>query len=208
MMPSSIVIVEDNETFANALIQLIGKSSDFLFLKHFSTAYDAVETLPEYGADICILDYQMPKMTGVELLKLVKAKCPTTLFVMCSTFEDEQVIFSALKNGAVGYFSKLDSPSSILDSLKLFLNGGAPMSANIANKVIHHFNAWQKKETTKLEQLTKREMELLVLLAEGKLYKEIADELHISIDTVKGTCSRIYRKLEVNNKVEAINLLT
>jgi NarL family two-component system response regulator LiaR len=207
-MSTSIVLVEDNQTFADALIKLIGKSGDLLFLKHFIAADEAVLELPSWAPDICILDYQMPRMTGIELLQQVKPKCPTTLFVMCSTFEDENTIFSALKHGAVGYFSKNDHPAAILDSLKLFLNGGAPMSANIANKVIRHFNTWETKQTTKLEQLTKREMEILTQLAEGKLYKEIADQLHISIDTVKGTCSRIYKKLEVNNKVEAINMLS
>ncbi len=129
---------------------------------------------------------------------------PETHFIMCTSFEDDEKIFNSLKAGAMGYLVKGESMDKILSSIRDVYSGGAPMSFSIARRVLQHF---EKKlpEIKGFDELTKREQEILELLSQGFLYKEIADQKCISMDTVKKHVGNIYRKLHVSNKVEAIN---
>jgi DNA-binding NarL/FixJ family response regulator len=144
-------------------------------------------------------------MLGTEVVKKMKPLLPDSKFIMCTTYEDEEVIFEALKNGASGYLLKDESLQKIIQSIKDSLQGSSPMSNSIAQKVFQFF---QKIgiENKELESLSDRELEILKLLSKGFLYKEIADQKCISIDTVKKHVGSIYRKLHVANKIEAVNI--
>jgi DNA-binding NarL/FixJ family response regulator len=151
--------------------------------------------------DVVLLDVQLPDGKGSEYVDTLKKICPETHFVMCTSFEDEEYIFSSLKKGASGYIIKSDSPDKIMEAIRDVINGGAPMSSAIAKKVVSHF----KNETRTLQALSPKENEILALLASGLFYKEIASEMNVGIDTVKKHASSIYRKLQVSNRTEAVN---
>jgi len=150
------------------------------------------------------MDISLPGKTGIECLQKIKDKCPDTQFMMYTIFEDDEKVFQALEAGASGYLLKKTPKEKILESLKELYEGGSPMSTQIARKVIQ---AFQRSKTVSEEEksLTKKEKEVLDLLAKGFLYKEIADQLSITINTVKQHIHSVYEKLHVTNKAEAIS---
>jgi DNA-binding NarL/FixJ family response regulator len=201
----SICIIEDITEIQKGLKAIIETDNRFLLLKCFSNAEDAINELPLLVPNIVIADINLPGKSGIECVSIIKDVVPAIQFIMFTIYEDNDQVFEAIKAGANGYILKNTLPSKIIESLIDLSEGGSPMTAKIARKVIANM---QKKETSnELELLTTRENEVIQLLSKGFLYKEIADKLDIAISTVKRHLSHIYQKLQVQNKTEAINKL-
>jgi len=156
--------------------------------------------------DVALVDIHLPGESGITVVAKLKQLLPETQAVMCTSLEDNETIFNALKAGASGYITKSTAPAKILEAIMDAYNGGAPMSSQIARKVISSF---QSDETTKkeFEKLSKREQEILDYLSKGYRYKEISGLLHISIETVRKHIHNIYEKLQVNSRTDALNKL-
>ena len=203
-MSISIAIVEDLDVVRNGLKDFISLSTDFLVIGSFKTGEEAVQKLPEIKPDIVIMDINLPGMNGIECIRQVKDKSPATQFMMFTVYENDDKVFEALKAGASGYLLKNTGLLQIAESIKELHEGGSPMSANIARKMVNLFRDNDKKNPF-LDLLSNREKEILQLLAKGLLYKEIAEQLHITTGTVRIHIHNIYEKLHVQNRTEAIN---
>jgi len=203
-MSISIAIVEDEKNYNNALKKVINYQQDMKVIAQFFDGNDAMQNLPAISPDVVMMDIQLQDMLGIEIIEKLRKDMPDTQFIMCTSFDDDEKIFNSLKAGAMGYLVKGESMDKILSSIRDVYQGGAPMSFSIARRVLRHFER-KLPEIKGFDELTVREKEILDLLSEGLLYKEIADKKCISIDTVKKHVGNIYRKLHVNNKVEAIN---
>ncbi|OCA78426.1 DNA-binding response regulator [Chryseobacterium contaminans] len=203
-MSISIAIVEDEKNYNNALKKVINYQKDMKVVGQFFDGNDALKNLPDLSPNVVMMDIQLQDMLGIEIIEKLKKEMPETHFIMCTSFEDDEKIFNSLKAGAMGYLVKGESMDKILSSIRDVYNGGAPMSFSIARRVLQHFEK-KLSEIKGFDELTKREQEILELLSQGFLYKEIADQKCISMDTVKKHVGNIYRKLHVSNKVEAIN---
>ena len=203
-MSISLAIVEDLDEVRDGLKNFISLSQDFQILDTFKTAEEAVLDLPRLKPDIVIMDINLPGMNGIDCIKQVKDKSPATQFMMFTVYENDEKVFEALKAGASGYLLKNTGLVQLIESLKELHNGGSPMSSNIARKLVTVFRN-EKAETSNLEVLSNRENEILQLLAKGLLYKEIAEQLSISVSTVRQHIHHIYEKLHVQNRTEALN---
>ncbi|PTT31865.1 DNA-binding response regulator [Chryseobacterium sp. HMWF028] len=203
-MSISIAIVEDEKNYNNALKKVINYQQDMKVIAQFFDGNDAMQNLTDISPDVVMMDIQLQDMLGIEIIEKLRKEMPNTQFIMCTSFDDDEKIFNSLKAGAMGYLVKGESMDKILSSIRDVYQGGAPMSFSIARRVLKHFER-NLPEIKGFDELTEREKEILELLSEGLLYKEIADRKCISIDTVKKHVGNIYRKLHVNNKVEAIN---
>lgn len=203
-MSITLAIVEDLDEVRDGLRNFISLSPDFKVLDTFKSAEDAIDVLPKLKPDIVIMDISLPGMNGIECIRLIKDKSPGTQFMMFTVYENDEKVFEALKAGASGYLLKNTGLVQLIESLKELHNGGSPMSANIARKLVTLFRTGQK-EPANLEILSNRENEILQLLSKGLLYKEIADQLAISVSTVRQHIHHIYEKLHVQNRTEAIN---
>ena len=199
-----VSIIEDDKHFREGLEQLINNTTRFKVLHSYASAEAALPHLINNPPDIAIVDIKLPGKNGIDLIANIKSGLPDILCMVCSYYDDNEYIFNALKNGAVGYIIKDARPNEILESLEEISQGGAPMSRYIAKKVVSVF---QQKTVHKLAELSDRENEILNLVATGLHIKEAADKLYISQLTVKCHLRNIYSKLHVTNKVEAINKL-
>ena len=203
-MSITLAIVEDLDEVRDGLRNFISLSPDFKVLDTFKTAEEAVDDLPKLNPDIVIMDISLPGMNGIECIRRVKDKSPGTQFMMFTVYENDEKVFEALKAGASSYLLKNTGLVQLIESLKELYNGGSPMSANIARKLVTLFRN-EQKETANIGVLSTRENEILQLLTKGLLYKEIADKLSISVSTVRQHIHHIYEKLHVQNRTEAIN---
>ena len=203
-MSITLAIVEDLDEVRDGLKNFISLSQDFKVLNTFKSAEDAVTDLPKLRPDIVIMDINLPGMNGIECIRQIKDKSPGTQFMMFTVYENDEKVFEALKAGASGYLLKNTGLVQLIESLKELHNGGSPMSANIARKLVTVFRE-KEKTATPIEILSNRENEILQLLSKGLLYKEIADHLAISVSTVRQHIHHIYEKLHVQNRTEAIN---
>ena len=203
-MSITLAIVEDLDEVRDGLKNFISLSSDFRILDTFKTAEEAVHDLPKLKPDIVIMDINLPGMNGIECIRQTKSKTPATQFMMFTVYENDEKVFEALKAGASGYLLKNTGLVQLIESLKELYNGGSPMSANIARKLVTLFRN-EQKEASNVGILSSRENEILQLLTKGLLYKEIADQLSISVSTVRQHIHHIYEKLHVQNRTEAIN---
>ncbi len=203
-MSLSIAIVEDLDAVRNGLKEFISLNTDFLVVGAYKTGEEALTNLPVVAADIVIMDINLPGMNGIECIRRVKDKSPGTQFMMFTVYENDEKVFEALKAGASGYLLKNTGLLQIAESVKELHDGGSPMSANIARKLVNLFRD-KSKEASPMDVLTNRENEILLLLSKGLLYKEIADQLQITPGTVRQHIHKIYEKLHVQNRTEAIN---
>ena len=203
-MNISIAIVEDLDEVRDGLKNFISLSTDFKILDTFKTAEEALYEIPRLQPDIVIMDINLPGMNGIECIRQVKHKSPNTQFMMFTVYENDEKVFEALKAGASGYLLKNTGLVQLIEALKELHTGGSPMSANIARKLVTVFRDNQKGFEL-VENLSGRENEILLLLAKGLLYKEIAEQLAISVSTVRQHIHHIYEKLHVQNRTEAIN---
>jgi DNA-binding NarL/FixJ family response regulator len=205
-MPITLTIVEDLDEVREGLKNFLALSPDFKVLETFKTAEEAVEDLPALQPDIAIMDINLPGMSGIECIRQLRPKSPRTQFMMFTVYENDEKVFEALKAGASGYLLKNTGLVAIIESLKELYQGGSPMSSNIARKLVNNFQDRARQENpAEITLLSIRENEVLHLLAQGLLYKEIADRLGISTSTVRQHIHHIYDKLHVQNRTEAIN---
>jgi DNA-binding NarL/FixJ family response regulator len=202
-MPIKVSIVEDLAEIREGLSELVKSDKELLLLENFDNAESAMLKLPELQADIVIMDINLPGINGIDCIKCIKEKCPGTQFMMFTVYENDEKVLQALQAGATGYLLKRTNPQRILESIKELNQGGSPMSSNIARKLLNIF--LDEKKVTKKEVLSERENEVLQLLADGLLYKEIADRLQIVHGTVRQHVHNIYEKLHVQNRTEAVN---
>lgn len=201
-----VVIVEDLEEVIEGLSAFIKQDDSLELVSTFRTAEAAALELPLLKPDIVIMDINLPGMTGIECIRLVKKVAPDIQFMMFTVYENNDQVFEALKAGASGYLLKKTAPLQIIESIKELHAGGSPMSAAIARKLVSVFVDQNKTAPApEAAVLSPREREVLELVAKGLLYKEIAEELGISFHTVRQHIGKIYEKLHVQNKTEAIN---
>ena len=199
-----VALVEDNDLFRTALEAIVSQEKDLTLAGSFTSAEKALSALEQYPPDIAIVDISLPGMRGPELISRLKDKISRTQFMVCTIHDDNDTIFEALKSGASGYILK--DPVTAIEIVKAIhdlYNGGSPMSPFIARKVIGTFQKPAINDVNSL--LSQREKEVLELVSQGLLYKEVAIRLTISPETVKKHLKNIYQKLHVQNKVEALN---
>ena len=200
----NVSIVEDTDDIRNALRVLINGSKGFECIYVFADAEEALKNMSSKEIDVVLMDINLPGMDGIECMKTLKPEMPKAQFMMCTVYDDDDHIFSALKSGASGYILKRTSPAQILEAIRDLHEGGSPMSSEIARRVVDSMQK-SKKRSEAVESLTPRENEILDFLARGYLYKEIAAELIISKETVKKHIHNIYDKLHVQTRTEALN---
>lgn len=200
-MNIAVSVVEDNKAFRASLVQLIRSTEGLELLTEYTNAENAVQLVQD-NPDIAIIDIELPGMNGLELIKKIKPGNEAIQYLVCTGYDDDDKIFSALESGAGGYILKDYTSLEIIEAIKELYHGGSPMSPYIARRVI---NSFQNKNSDPDSVLTDREKEILQLASTGLMYKEIAEELLISHETVKQHLKNIYHKLHVQNKIEAIN---
>jgi DNA-binding NarL/FixJ family response regulator len=205
----SVCIVDDNNELRAALEEIISMSDGYRCSGTMSTAVEAIRKLPLLKPDVVLMDINLGGgETGIDCVRELKPLMPTTNFMMCTVYEEDEKIFEALNAGASGYILKKTAPGKLLEAIRELYQGGAPMSSQIARKVVA---AFQKNTTTPgttgndLATLSNREKEILELLSRGLMYKEIAAALFISQETVRKHVYHVYEKLHVGNRVEAVN---
>lgn len=203
-MSINVGIVEDDKDLRENLMLFINESEGFTCVHSFSDAEMALEQIPKLSLDVVLMDIHLPQKDGISCVKSLVEITPQTDYVMCTSFEDTETVFKALKVGAKGYITKTSSPSKILEAITDVFNGGSPMSSNIARKIVESFQA-DLKENSEIKKLTEREKEILALLSEGFRYKEIAYKLFLSTETVRTHIRNIYVKLQVNSRTDALN---
>jgi len=195
---SRICIVEDNEAVSKSYMEYINEFSDHHVIQTYTNCESAIKNLKKDSPDIIFMDLQLPGMNGIEGIRKIKKVDDAIKIVVITVHEDSEMVFDALCAGAVGYLTKTPTYNKLIDAIDEVLSGGAPMSTKIARMVVQSF------ENVANENLSRRESEILNLLAKGKTYKSIADELFVHIDTVKTHIQNIYKKLQVNSKAEAL----
>lgn len=200
-----IAIIEDIKEVALELQYLFNEESDLECKRVYHNAEDAINFLTKSPVDIILTDIGLPKADGITAIQSIQAQCPQTQFCMFTVFEDNDKIFRSIKAGAKGYILKNSNPDFIIASIRELFAGGSPMNPEIARKVLDAFMGVVPKDVSKDLPLTNREYELLEQLSKGLLYKEIAQVLGITVGTVKQHIHKIYGKLQVNNRTEAIN---
>ena len=207
-MNQSVAIVEDNNDIRQALEQIIESSGEFTFAGSCTTGDEALIQLPILNPKVVLMDIGLGDgINGIEVVRKLKASNPEILFMMCTIYEEDEKIFEALRAGASGYILKKTQPAKLLEGITELIQGGAPMSSQIASKVVAAFqkNSFVTLSGSSLDVLSKRENEILEMLSTGLLYKEISDKLAISSETVRKHVYHIYEKLHVSNRVEAVN---
>lgn len=202
-MDITISVVEDNNSFRSSLIELIKSTKEFTLVSEYSNAENAINITRD-DPNIAIIDIELPGMNGIDLIKKIRSLNNDIEFLICSSYDDDEKIFAALEAGASGYILKDSTSTQIISAIKDLYNSGSPMSPSIARRIITTF---QSKKINDKFLLTEREKEVLHLLSKGLVYKQIADELFISHETVKKHLKNIYQKLQVQNKIEALNKL-
>ena len=206
-MAISVSIVEDNDKLRATLVKVIGRADGFRCTGDYGSAEDALAGLPKIKPDVVLMDINLPGMNGVECVRQLKVLLPTTQVMMLTVYEDTENIFSALTAGASGYMLKRTPAKELLEAIRDVQRGGSPMTTHIARKVVLTFQksaAASAKTANELSELSEREQQVLDLLAQGLIYKEIAEKLGISYETVHTYIRRIYEKLQVRTRTEAV----
>ncbi len=202
-MPITVSVVEDNDQLRGTLAHVIGRADGFRCAGQYANAEAALEAIPKEPPNVVLMDINLPGMNGVECVRRLKPLAPTTQVVMLTVYEDTENIFNALAAGASGYLLKRTKSTELLEAIREVVRGGSPMTAHIARKVVLSFQQ-PVPAAQPAEGLSPREQEVLDCLAKGFLYKEIADKLGISYETVHTYIRRIYEKLQVRTRTEAV----
>ncbi len=208
----TVCIVEDVTDIRQALEQIIELSDNCVLIGSFASGEEAMKEIPDLKPNVVLMDIGLGSTNGIDIVRELKPVAPDILYMMCTVYEEDEKIFDALRAGASGYILKKSSPTKLLDAIQELVDGGAPMSSQIAMKVVNAFKGLPVQEAAGVVQqsqdiaiLSRREKEILEWLAQGKIYKEIGSELNISAETVRKHVYHIYEKLHVNNRVEAVN---
>lgn len=205
--PITIAIVEDNKEISTMLARIISRDANMRCQQICNTGEEALEALPKHRPQVVIMDIQLPGISGIQCTTRLRQLLPETQVLVYTVYEDNEQVFKALKAGASGYLLKRSTPEEILEAIVEVHNGGAPMTGEIARKVVRSFavpGEPMAKTGKELERLTPRQEEILGLLARGYVTKEIADKLGISFDTVRFHLKDIYAKLHVRSRTEAV----
>lgn len=198
-----VAIVEDDEWVRENLVRELGRNTGFSCLGAFRSAEAAIEGVPSLNPDVVLMDINLPGMDGVQCIRRLKEICPDVQFLMLTVYEESDKIFNSLIAGARGYLLKRTTTPELLEAIRQVCEGGAPLTDHIARRVVHYFNQ-QGAKTASLDTLTPRERQVLEKLAQGARYKEVADQLTLSIDTVRMNVRHIYSKLHVHSRGEAV----
>ena len=201
-MPITISIVEDNEKLRGTLARVLNRADGFRCVSQYPNAEDALKELPNVKPDVVLMDINLPGMNGVECVRQLKPFLPETQVMMLTVYEDTENIFKALAAGASGYMLKRTSTKELIEAIHEVKRGGSPMTMHIARKVVQSFQ--RSAPAQPAESLSEREQQVLDLLSNGLIYKEIAEKLGISYETVHTYIRRIYEKLQVRTRTEAV----
>jgi DNA-binding NarL/FixJ family response regulator len=199
----SVMIVEDDDSIRESLCRWIRKADGFVCLGEFPDAESAVPAILQNKPNVVLVDINLPGLSGIQCVHTLKPQLPATQFVMVTVYEDATHIFDALAAGATGYLLKRTTREALIAALREVHAGGSPMTSNIARKVVQSLHQ-AKPRSKAADELSKRENEVLALLAQGYLYKEIAVTMGISVPTVNSFIRRIYEKLHVHSRAQAV----
>lgn len=209
-----ISIIEDNEHYRESLSIALGTFDDCEILHQLPNALHVVERFSEHLPDVALVDINLPGINGIDAVGIITRNFPSVQCIMLTQNTDMETVLKSIENGAKGYLVKQkDSVQKIIESIRMLVSGKFseefPLNASIAYKLIGHMTAEKAKKTDKLQkyQLTARQTEILMLLYEGKSYKQVADEIHISTETLNSHIKAIYRKLNINSRNELKNVL-
>lgn len=202
-MSIAVSIVEDDRKTRESLVALLRRAAGVRLLGAHPSAEIALINVPVEKPEVVLMDINLPGMSGIECITKLKAQMPALRALMLTTYEDSHLIFNSLRAGASGYILKNKSSAELLTAIQQVHEGGAPMSMRIARKVVAFFNQLPTP-AAEAEQLSEREAQVLAALAKGSLYKEIASQLKISENTVRTYIKRIYEKLHVSSRTEAV----
>lgn len=200
-----VSIVEDDADIRAMLREVFTTAAGFRLVNTFRSTEQALADIGTERPDVMVVDINLPGMDGIECVRQMSLRDPGTQFLMYTVYDDDKRIFDALRLGASGFLLKNSTPDEIVAAAREIYDGGAPMSAAIARRVVDHFKQRPSAVPIAEAQLGERETEVLKLLAEGMLYKEIAERLGIAVGTVKNHVFRVYAKLQVQNRTEATN---
>ncbi len=202
-MPIRVAIVEDSRGTRESLTELLGRAPTLRCVGAHANGEEALRNIPAEQPDVVLMDINLPGMSGIECVGRLRERLPKAQVLMLTTYEETDLIFDSLRNGASGYLLKNMPASDLVQAVEQVHAGGAPMSMQIARKVVTHFQQI-KQPTSEVEKLTKREHEILSLLAKGYLYKEIADQIGVTLSTVRAHLHTIYEKLHVQSRTQAV----
>jgi DNA-binding NarL/FixJ family response regulator len=202
-MQIRVSIVEDNRGTRDSLRELFERANGLRCIGIHPNGEEALRKIPEERPDVVLMDINLPGMSGIECVTRLKRQLPQMQVLMLTTYEESDLIFDSLRGGASGYLLKNMPPAELLQAVEQVHAGGAPMSMQIARKVVAHFQRITRP-SSEMEKLTRREHEILGLLAKGFLYKEIADQLGITLSTVRAHLHTVYEKLHVQSRTEAV----
>jgi DNA-binding NarL/FixJ family response regulator len=202
-MPINVSIVEDDDGIRDSLAVLLNGAENIRCVSTHRSAEEALKQIPIKNPDVVLMDINLPNMSGIDCVRKLKMTLPKTQILMLTMYEDAGQIFNSLAAGAGGYLLKRTSPAKLLEAIEEVYRGASPMSGKIARIVVEYFQN-TKAASPEAENLSKREREILELLAKGFRDKEIADSLTISVDTVHSHLKNIYEKLHVHSRTEAV----
>ncbi|MEP6952264.1 MAG: response regulator transcription factor [Ginsengibacter sp.] len=203
-MEIRVAIFEDNKTLRESLQQLVNAQEDMYCTGAFADANKLVRNMQSANPDVVMMDINMPGISGIEAVQIIKERFPEVQILMQTVFEENDKIFAAICAGASGYMLKKTAPQKMIEAIRETYAGGAPMSASVAVKVLQMFRVQSNTPKNEFIDLSEREKEILALLVKGKAYKAVASECFISIDTVSTHVRHIYEKLHVHSKSEAV----
>ena len=201
-MSISVSIVEDNDKLRGTLARVLNRADGFRCVSQYPSAEDALKDLPNVKPEVVLMDINLPGMNGVECVRQLKPLLPETQVMMLTVYEDTENIFNALAAGANGYMLKRTSTKELIEAIHEVKRGGSPMTMHIARKVVQSFQKSAPAQAT--ENLSEREQQVLDLLSQGLIYKEISDKLGIGYETVHTYIRRVYEKLQVRTRTEAV----
>ncbi len=199
-----VAIVEDDLEISQSLADLISMENDFALVKSFPNAESFIDSFMDLNVDVVLMDIGLPGQSGIQAVAKLKPRKPNVQFIMCTIFDDDEKVFQSLCMGATGYLVKNTTSDKLSDAIRTAFNGGSPMSAEIARKVVQSFQQ-RKVQTDEADLLTPRQWEILNLLDQGFRYKEIAVKLDLSFDTIRTYCRNIYDVLQVHSRTDALN---
>ena len=202
-MPIKVSIVDDDEGIRASLATLIRRAPSLRLLSDYPDAESALKEIPRRIPDVVLMDINLPGMNGVECVRQLKAVVPDVQFLMLTVYEDSDSLFNSLQAGASGYLLKRTASARLLEAIRDVSAGGSPMTPQLARRVVQYFSKPAAGESG-VSRLTPGEKEFLDKLAKGYAYKEIADQMKISIDTVRSYVRAVYEKLHVHSRTEAV----
>lgn len=202
-MQIKVAIVDDDEGIRTSLSSLIERAAGFKLVGGFANGETALKEIPKLAPDVVIMDINLPGIKGYECVRQLKAASPSVQFLMLTVYEDSDSLFNSLRAGASGYLLKRTASARLLEAIRDVYEGGSPMTPQLARRVVQFFTK-SAAESSPLAKLTPAEREFLDQLSKGYAYKEIADRMNISIDTVRSYVRTVYEKLHVHSRTEAV----